>query len=1140
MQGKTRQNLFQNKLRKIHYISIFSHPNHLKMYLILTLFILANEQFEISLIIMEKGNKNIINDNFYLEPSQVKVNGIYNESCKKTCYLDQDLNNVSIIFDKEIESCENMFNGLIDVLEIDLSNFDISLVTNMNSMFKECKNLKKITFGNINTSKVENMNQLFYYCTELTSINLSNLDTSSVSNMNSMFSHCESLLSIDVTNFNTKKVENMCDLFAHCYKLTSINVSNFNTSKVKNMQGMFYGYLKLASLDLSNFNTSLVTNIQGMFAYSNSLIFINLYPFKIRTDANINFTFDNIPSYTKICINDIKTQTLLKVKNNNCSDICFKENIKIDLNENKCIQSCNESQSKYEYNNICYNKCPENTYNINNEYLCLDKKPEGYYFDSYNLIYKKCYSTCKICEEGGNETINNCIKCHDLLYEIEKNNYKNCINKCEEDDVYKYEYKKRCYKICPENTISSKNNKYFCETICPKDKPYEIIKTQECIENCSFNDFKQKKCILNYKDNNNEKGDINSFDIILKNFEKGFTSEDYNTSDIENGKDDIFEHDNFTITLTSTKNQRNSINNKTTIDLGKCEKLLKKENNIPLNETLFLKKIDIIQEGMKIPKIEYDIYGKLNGKNLQKLNKSICQDLEITVSIPIEINENLDKLNISSGYFNNICYAAKSDYGSDIILKDRQKEFIEKNKTICQEDCIFSEYDNTTKKAKCLCKVEESSSSFAEMKINTTKIYQNFINVKKIININIMVCYKELFNKKGVINNIAFYFIMPIFIFHIIVIIIFYHKQKKIINKEIKNIAFSIRNWELVKDDKTQKINKKTKKSCKKTINNRKLKINKDNEDDSKVKEIKILSPNNDNFITNKKLKHNNSNKRNKNKKLKTNNDIEYNNNVFYFMKTKNKENQIIKVNTNKQELIKKIKKTMEYNDNELNNLSYKLALKYDKRTYCQFYISLLKTNHILIFSFCNNNDYNSKIIKIDLLFISYTINYTVNALFFNDNTIHKIYEDEGSFNFIYQLPQIIYSSLISMFLNILLQLLALSEKNIVKFKKKKLKENLDKRMTNLKKILKIKFLLYFIVSSPFLLIFWYYLSIFGAIYRNTQYHLKKDTLIGFGTSLLSPFGKYLLPGLFRIPSLSHTKGKRKNLYKISQLLEII
>ena len=50
----------------------------------------------------------------------------------------------------------------------------------------------------------------------------------------------------------------------------------------------------------------------------------------------------------------------------------------------------------------------------------------------------------------------------------------------------------------------------------------------------------------------------------------------------------------------------------------------------------------------------------------------------------------------------------------------------------------------------------------------------------------------------------------------------------------------------------------------------------------------------------------------------------------------------------------------------------------------------------------------------------------------------------------------------------------------------------------------------------------------FCAIYKNTQIHLLKDTLMSFGLSMISPFVIYLLPGLFRIPALSNIKKNRK------------
>ena len=40
--------------------------------------------------------------------------------------------------------------------------------------------------------------------------------------------------------------------------------------------------------------------------------------------------------------------------------------------------------------------------------------------------------------------------------------------------------------------------------------------------------------------------------------------------------------------------------------------------------------------------------------------------------------------------------------------------------------------------------------------------------------------------------------------------------------------------------------------------------------------------------------------------------------------------------------------------------------------------------------------DANSKIIKLCLFLFSFTLYFTVNALFFNDTTMHKIYDDQG------------------------------------------------------------------------------------------------------------------------------------------------
>ena len=84
-----------------------------------------------------------------------------------------------------------------------------------------------------------------------------------------------------------------------------------------------------------------------------------------------------------------------------------------------------------------------------------------------------------------------------------------------------------------------------------------------------------------------------------------------NISNIDNGNDEKDFLNNISIIITSIKNQKNNENNKDiiTIDLDKCENILKDEYNISKNDPLYMLQIISEEEkGMKIPKIEYEVY----------------------------------------------------------------------------------------------------------------------------------------------------------------------------------------------------------------------------------------------------------------------------------------------------------------------------------------------------------------------------------------------------------------------------------------------------------------------------------------------------------------------------------------------------
>ena len=217
--------------------------------------------------------------------------------------------------------------------------------------------------------------------------------------------------------------------------------------------------------------------------------------------------------------------------------------------------------------------------------------------------------------------------------------------------------------------------------------------------------------------------------------------------------------------------------------------------------------------------------------------------------------------------------------------------------------------------------------------------------------------------------------------------------------------------------------------------------------------------------------------------------------------------------------------------------MNYKDALKFDKRKFKNYYISLLKIKHPILFSFYPIKDYNSKIIKIDLFFLSFSLYYFTNYLFFDEKVIHNIYKDKGFYNFIYLIPFILYSFIISNTLIIFIKYFSLSERDICKIKNISIIKS-DNIIYKIKKRITIKYICFYCLCLLFLFLFLYILSSFGAVYQNTQVYLIKNTLISFSFSLIYPFIINLIPGFLRIYSLK--KSKRECIFKINYIIQLI
>jgi hypothetical protein len=235
--------------------------------------------------------------------------------------------------------------------------------------------------------------------------------------------------------------------------------------------------------------------------------------------------------------------------------------------------------------------------------------------------------------------------------------------------------------------------------------------------------------------------------------------------------------------------------------------------------------------------------------------------------------------------------------------------------------------------------------------------------------------------------------------------------------------------------------------------------------------------------------------------------------------------------------------KNMDYNpkylvDSELNALEYKKALKYDNRTFIEYYISLIKAKQIIVFTFFPINDYNIITLKISLFLIIFSLFFTITAFFYDDNTMHNIYSNNG-LSISSQIPDIIIASIIIIFMNAILRQLALSEQNILFIKREKYHDAVESSK-DAKKCFRIKFSIFFVINNIIIFFCWFFLSCFCAIYKNTQILLIRDALCSFGFYMFYPFLLNLLPGALRISALNDKNKNKECMYNISKFISLI
>ena len=119
--------------------------------------------------------------------------------------------------------------------------------------------------------------------------------------------------------------------------------------------------------------------------------------------------------------------------------------------------------------------------------------------------------------------------------------------------------------------------------------------------------------------------------------------------------------------------------------------------------------------------------------------------------------------------------------------------------SLCEPKCEFIDYDKQYERSKCECEVKIKIPLMSEISFDTETLLDRF-TIQKIININIIKCYKVVYTKDGLINNIGSYILLIIIFINLILLILFIVKGHKNLYKSInKIIAFKYKKKKLIK-----------------------------------------------------------------------------------------------------------------------------------------------------------------------------------------------------------------------------------------------------------------------------------------------------------------------------------------------------
>ena len=860
------------------------------------------------------------------------------------------------------------------------------------------------------------------------------------------------------------------------------------------------------------------------------------------------------------------------------------------LNNNLCLNCNNENNYYYLNNNPSgqrskYIDCVNNKTKPSNFYF--NKKNSD-----YEPCFTTCAS-CEYGGNYEENNCTSCDRIY-FIKNPENENSSNCLIKCKyfyyfQRDIY------TCTEIpfCPEQYSYLIKDKFKCTNNCLNDKEYKFRYNGECFKKCPNNtlddndyickDIPTSEWVLTESEMNFLNEDTH-FDDIEKLVNKYIYEFNYTDSHVS-----LYKNGDYTITIYIKNKCILELGiGLPEIDFGICyEKIKNSEESI--NGELIISIIDKEDKSKNTKKIiKYGIFSPLTGKYLN--SDEICKEDKIMIVDSIEdklleakvnlqvlkelVSEGIDIFNLSSPFYNDICFQYNSK--KDIALKDRVLEYFP-NITLCEEGCDLMGINMTTITAICECYYSESKREDVLKDKVLDQAQISFIeDIISSSNIYVIKCINLVLSTKSIKKCYGGFFILCLMIIEIIYVIIYCTKDINAINKYIFCITNKYINY-LIKQKQNKIGNKSNIKSKSNIIsfeNNDKInappKQNKKISYGGKDFEARIITRRllmsrrvtnkahnniiiynnkNENIQINDKNDLINKNPISTNNKILNSNDEGYPNTFQQknfgensnlsgkdFISEQKSDNTNIKdnlfLNTN-DDLDINIE---EYIKTQFDDMDYDDAIRKDKRKFCESYVTKIKDKQIIINTFFSYEPTTPKSIKIIFLILQVDLYFFINGMFYDEEYISNIYHLEKDTFFTMAerfFDNLIYAALAGIIINYIIEFFFVEEQKIKRIFKME-QDNivfLKQEIMQLLKSIKIRYILFIIISFIISLIALVHIFCFNIVYYHTMTEWIVFSLIIILSIQIGSFLILLLQTALRFISF---KFKSEKLFKLS------